>query len=119
MSSKKNSFSKKCQNKLKQFKQILTSFIDGLAKDTGFQEYKTVSTKITNKSITRELMETTRFINRNMRKTLHKVNQNPTLKNVMDQTKQTSDFQASKRRLISRMISLQAKINQANRQRSE
>lgn len=123
MSKQKISFLKTCRksfiNGCIQFGHFLASFVGDLSKDYTLKNYSTSYLKNKKKSTTQTLIETTRFVGNTTHKTMIKTYQNPSLKNALNATQQSADFQASKRRLISRMKIVHDKINRANRQRSE
>ena len=123
MSKQKKSFLKKCCNSFIngciQVGHFLASFVGGFSKDYALKDYSTGYLKNTNKSATKTLMETTGLVRNVTHKTMIKAYQNPLLKNALNTTQQSVGFQASKRRLISRMKIVQNKINHVNRQRDE
>lgn len=123
MSKQKKSFLKKCCNSFIngciQVGHFLASFVGGFSKDYALKDYSTGYLKNTKKSATKTLMETTGLVRNVTHKTMIKAYQNPLLKNALNTTQQSVGFQASKRRLISRMKIVQNKINHVNRQRDE
>ena len=122
MSKKEKSFIQKIvfyiKEGLRQFANACASFVGIMAEDYSPKINPIYKNDVT-KSAIRDLRQSIRMKNHNLRKTSQKFRHNFVVQNTIKTTQQSADFQASKRRLVTRIQNLQAKINRANRQRSE
>ena len=122
MSKKEKSFIQKIvfyiKEGLRQFANACVSFVGIMAEDYT-PKSNLINTNISTKNAIQDLRLSLRMTNQCLRKTTKQCQRNSLYQKALHETQQSADFQASKRRLISRMKTVQDKINHINRQRSE